>query len=108
MIKFEKVIKALECCKDINKLHCDDCAYTYNARSDRCECTAEMASDALELLKEIKPYGGFIEFPDVVGNLIGYTTIVEHMLKAGILKVEKQEAPMFTRYNWAIKAVKWE
>lgn len=52
MTKLEKVIKALECCKDINKLNCDDCAYTYNARSDRCECTAEMASDALELLKK--------------------------------------------------------
>ena len=55
MTKLEKVIKALECCKDINKLHCDDCAYTYNARSDRCECTTEMASDALELLKEREP-----------------------------------------------------
>lgn len=52
MLKRKDVIKALECCKDINKLNCDDCAYTYNARSDRCECTAEMAFDALELLKE--------------------------------------------------------
>ena len=56
MIDLEKVIKALECCKDINKLNCDDCAYTYNARSDRCECSAEMAFDALELLKSRQPH----------------------------------------------------
>lgn len=55
MTKRKDVIKALECCKDINKLNCDDCPYTYNARSDRCECTAEMAFDALELLKEQEP-----------------------------------------------------
>ena len=52
MTKLEKAIKGLECCKYINKLDCDNCPYTYNARSDRCECTAEMAFDALELLKE--------------------------------------------------------
>ena len=54
MSDYKKVIKGLECCKDINKLNCDDCAYTYNARSDRCECTAEMASDALILITAIQ------------------------------------------------------
>lgn len=49
----EKVIKGLEHCKDVNKLNCDECPYDYNGRGNgKSECTAELASDALALLKE--------------------------------------------------------
>lgn len=57
---------------------------------------------------EVKPYGGFIDFPYKAGEPEAYTEIVERMIYAGILKVVKQEGPMSTRFNWAIKAVKWE
>ena len=53
MIDREKVIKGLERCKLYNKVNCDKCPYDYNGRGDgKSECTAELASDALALLKE--------------------------------------------------------
>lgn len=49
----EKVIKGLERCKLYNKVNCDKCPYDYNGRGDgKSECTAELATDALALLKE--------------------------------------------------------
>jgi len=49
----EKVIKGLERCKLYNKVNCDKCPYDYNGRgTGKSECTAELASDALALLKE--------------------------------------------------------
>ena len=49
----EKVIKGLERCKLYNKVNCDKCPYDYNGRGNgKSECTAELASDALVLLKE--------------------------------------------------------
>ena len=49
----EKVIKGLERCKLYNKVNCDKCPYDYNGRGNgKSECTAELASDALDLLKE--------------------------------------------------------
>ena len=51
MTDLDKVLKGLECCGDINKTQCHLCPYDYNGRSDRHECTADMASDALDLLK---------------------------------------------------------
>ena len=49
----EKVIKGLERCKLYNKVNCDKCPYDYNGRGNgKSECTAELATDALELLKE--------------------------------------------------------
>lgn len=49
----EKVLKGLERCKLYNKVNCDKCPYDYNGRGDgKSECTAELASDALALLKE--------------------------------------------------------
>ena len=53
MIDREKVIKGLERCKLYNKVNCDKCPYDYNGRGDgKSECTAELATDALALLKE--------------------------------------------------------
>ena len=105
MSDFEKVLKGLECCT--TALGCKACPYSEKGVGTD-DCQLESTQDALELLKEIKPYGGFIEFSDAAGEITGYKAIVERMEKAGILKVEKQEAPMLTRYNWAIKAVKWD
>ena len=49
----EKVIKGLERCKLYNKLNCDKCPYDYNGRGNgKSECTAELATDTLALLKE--------------------------------------------------------
>ena len=49
----EKVIKGLERCKLFNKVNCDKCPYDYNGRGNgKSECTAELAEDALALLKE--------------------------------------------------------
>lgn len=49
----EKVIKGLERCKLMNKINCDKCPYDYNGRGNgKSECTAELAEDVLELLKE--------------------------------------------------------
>lgn len=49
----EKVLKGLERCKLYNKVNCDKCPYDYNGRGDgKSECTAELASDAIALLKE--------------------------------------------------------
>lgn len=60
MVDREKVIKGLERCKLYNKVNCDKCPYDYNGRGNgKSECTAELASDALALLKEqeeIVPY----------------------------------------------------
>ena len=56
----EKVIKGLERCKLYNKVNCDKCPYDYNGRGNgKSECTAELAYDALALLKEqdaVEPY----------------------------------------------------
>lgn len=65
----EKVVKGLERCKLYNKLNCDKCPYDYNGRGNgKSECTAELATDVLELLEEqkaVKPkckerIGGFV------------------------------------------------
>lgn len=49
----DKVIEGLERCKLYNKLNCDKCPYDYNGRGNgKSECTAELATDALSLLKE--------------------------------------------------------
>ena len=49
----EKVISGLQRCRLMNKVNCDKCPYDYNGRGDgKSECTAELADDALVLLKE--------------------------------------------------------
>ena len=49
----EDVISGLQHCGLANKLNCDKCPYDYNGRGDgKSECTAELATDVLELLKE--------------------------------------------------------
>lgn len=56
MVDREKVIKGLERCKLYNKVNCDKCPYDYNGRGNgKSECTAELASDALALLKGQEP-----------------------------------------------------
>ena len=49
----DTVIKGLERCKLFNKINCDKCPYDYNGRGNgKSECTAELATDVLALLKE--------------------------------------------------------
>lgn len=56
MVDREKVIKGLERCKLYNKVNCDKCPYDYNGMGNgKSECTAELASDALDLLKDQEP-----------------------------------------------------
>ena len=55
MIDLDKVIKGLERCKLYNKVNCDKCPYDYNGRGNgKSECTAELASDSLAMLKELQ------------------------------------------------------
>ena len=52
MTDIDKVISGLQRCKEANKLNCDKCPYDYNGRGNgKSECTAELATDALEWLK---------------------------------------------------------
>lgn len=44
----DKVITGLECCQ---KTHCDKCPYVYDGLCNTDDCTADLASDVLELLK---------------------------------------------------------
>ena len=48
----EKVIKGLEMCQYSSKLHCDGCPYCYEGLCETNDCTADLASDALSLLKK--------------------------------------------------------
>ena len=57
MIDQEKVITALECCKDVHQAGrwasgCISCGY---ADKNRPDCFLSLADDALELLKEQEP-----------------------------------------------------
>lgn len=51
----EKVIKGLECCQRFLKSHCDECPYIYEYLCGINDCTADLASDAIALLKEQEP-----------------------------------------------------
>jgi hypothetical protein len=65
----EKVIKGLERCKLYNKVNCDKCPYDYNGRGDgKSECTAELASDVLALLKEQEHSETFIVIDNKTGK----------------------------------------
>lgn len=52
MIDHEKVKKGLECCLHSSKSHCDKCPYIYESLCSINYCTADLASDVLDLLKE--------------------------------------------------------
>ena len=52
MTNREKVIKGLECCQYSSKSHCDGCPYVYESLCNTNDCTADLASDALTVLKE--------------------------------------------------------
>jgi hypothetical protein len=45
-----------------NKVNCDKCPYDYNGRGNgKSECTAELASDALDLLEEQEAQKFFVD-----------------------------------------------
>ena len=48
----ERVIKGLMCCQYSSKSHCDGCPYCYEGLCGTNDCTADLASDALDLLKQ--------------------------------------------------------
>ena len=48
----EKVTAGLECCQ---KTNCDECPYVYEGSTNCIDCTADLASDVLDLLKESEP-----------------------------------------------------
>lgn len=51
----DKIIKGLECCQYSSKSHCDGCPYVYESLCNTNDCTADLASDVLSLLKEQEP-----------------------------------------------------
>ena len=48
----DRVIKGLMCCQYSSKSRCDICPYCYEGLCETNDCTADLASDALTLLKE--------------------------------------------------------
>ena len=54
--EIEKILKGLECCQ---KLYCHECPYVYVGVCGTKDCTADLASDVLDLLKEN---------PDIIGH----------------------------------------
>ena len=80
MAELDKVIKGLERCKLYNKLNCEKCPYDYNGRGNgKSECTAELASDVLELLKEQDDMGK--ELCDAVELIHKKNERIEKLLK---------------------------
>lgn len=59
MINKEKIFKGLKCCQDSSKAYCNKCPYIYENLFSINYCTAALASDAFDLLKEN---------PDIVGS----------------------------------------
>lgn len=51
----EKVIKGLECCQYSSKSHCDGCPFAYEGMCGTNDCTSDLASEAIVLLKEQEP-----------------------------------------------------
>ncbi len=54
----EQVLQGLKCSQYSSKSHCDGCPYAYDAYDGLTgilDCTADLACDALELLKEQEP-----------------------------------------------------
>lgn len=52
MIDREKVIKGLICCQYSSRSYCDECPYCYAGLCETNDCTADLASDVLDLLQE--------------------------------------------------------
>ena len=52
MADIEKVIKGLKCCQHSSKSRCDGCPYVYEGLCSTNDCTADLASDAIAMLKE--------------------------------------------------------
>lgn len=48
----ERVIEGLMCCQYSSKSHCDGCPYCYEGLCEINDCTADLTSDALDLLQE--------------------------------------------------------
>ena len=77
MPDLEKVTKGLMCCQYSSKSHCDGCPYCYEELCETNDCTADLASDALALLKKreaIEP-GVYSEGTCTCGNCgtpVGY------------------------------------
>lgn len=49
---WEKVLNGLTLCQYHNKVYCEQCSYQYEGLTGVLDCTADLTSDALELLKE--------------------------------------------------------
>lgn len=61
----------------------------------------------------VKLYGGYIDVDRINDasnelDFCGEVIIVKKLIELGLLKVQKEQGLMITRYNWAIKAVKWD
>ena len=97
----EKVISGLQRCKLYNKDNCDKCPYDYNGRGNgKSECTAELAEDALELLKEQES----VEPKKVKGYNPPMYTLYEYECK-------ECKSPMMNKQPFCMgcgRSVKWD
>ncbi len=101
MTNIDKVIEGLECCQYSSKAHCDECPYVNDGLCSIDACTADLASDALDMLKEQedtrlisrKPYHTKVEYanggswitdqcPECVERGVGiWDTLVDRYVK---------------------------
>lgn len=51
-----RVKQGLTCCQVSHKLYCDKCPYRYEYSTGILDCTADLAADALELIREYEKY----------------------------------------------------
>jgi len=96
MVDREKVLKGLERCKLYNKVNCDKCPYDYNGRGNgKSECTAELASDALSLLKEQEP------------RILDWDEIKNYPVVYGEFRDVKEIYPLIITINSSGQVLSW-
>lgn len=99
-IEREKVLEGLECCQ--SKSHCEECPYIYEGLCSIGTCTADLASDALALLKEQEPVKAVADGDSYIcsncGTVIGWV----ELYPGGVEEVKHKFC------NECGRAVKWE
>lgn len=108
MTKREKVIKGLEA---HNNAYCKTNSSETCPYRDEADCINALSKDVHELLEKRVPklYGGGLNFSWGEDDLDKVKlTIADKLIELGLLKIARHKGAVFTEYQWAIKAVKWD